>query len=285
MKKSLVKAPLVHVVLDLRFAEVPSLKLRKKDLEQQLHEKMIDIGFPEKIISQSENFDFEFHQDSEKFTHRKYDIERLLFRASGERKIIEISPSSIQLKSTEYSSFENFYDLFKNIVLSVNSIFNLDKSLIKSLELRYIDVIVPTKDYQLHDFVDSSYVKSDSLKDFAQIHGQKASVLQTESGQLVVNFSELAVNNGKVTQILPNDLMEPDEKCTLLIKGQEEWLNALSNTYGILDMRHIHKFHGSPTFSIENIDREAKALYKDISKTFWNTLSDIAMKEWEVVEE
>lgn len=285
MKKSLVKAPLVHVVLDLRFAEVPSLKLRKKDLEQQLHEKMIDIGFPEKIISRSENFDFEFNQDSEKITHRKYDTERLLFRASGERKIIEILPTSIQLKSTEYSSFENFYDLFKNIVLSVNGIFNLDKSLIKSLELRYIDVIVPTKDYQLHDFVDNSYVKSDSLKDFVQIHGQKASVLQTQSGRLVVNFSELAVNNGKVIQILPNDLMEPDEKCTLLIKGQEEWLNPLSNTYGILDMRHTHKFHGSPTFSIENIDKEAKALYKDISKTFWNTLSDIAMKEWEVVEE
>ena len=58
MKKSLVKAPLVHAVLDLRFAEVPSLKLRQKELEQQLHERMIDIGFPEKIISKSENFDF-----------------------------------------------------------------------------------------------------------------------------------------------------------------------------------------------------------------------------------
>jgi uncharacterized protein (TIGR04255 family) len=285
MKKSLVKAPLVHAVLDLRFAEVPSLKLRQKELEQQLHERMIDIGFPEKIISKSENFDFEFNQDFEKFTHRKYDIERLLFRASGERKIIEISSSSIQLKSTEYSSFEDFYDLFKNIVLSVNSIFNLDKSLIKSLELRYIDVIVPTKDYQLHDFVDCSYVKPTSLKDFTQIHGQKASILQTQSGQLIVNFSEIPVKDSKIIQILPNDLMEPDEKCTLLIEGQNEWLNVLSNTYGILDMRHIHKFHGSPTFSIEKLDNEAKILYNDISKIFWNTLSEIALNEWELKEE
>lgn len=285
MKKSLVKAPLVHVVLDLRFAEIPSLKSRQKDLEQQLHEEMIDIGFPEKILSKSENFDFEFDRESDKFSHRKYDIERLLFRASGERKIVEISASSIQLKSTEYSSFENFYEIFKGIILSVNKIFKLDKTLIKSLELRYIDVIVPTKNYQLKDFIDNSYLSPHSLVDFVQLHGQKASVLETKSGQLVVNFSELPINNNKVIQILPNDLMEPDEKCTLLIKGQKEWLSALSTTYGILDMKHTHTFHGSPTFSIEKVDNEAKALYEDISKIFWNTLSETALNEWELLEE
>ena len=56
MKRSLVKAPLVHVVLDLKFAELPSLKNISEELENTLHDKMIEIGFPEIIRSKVEGF-------------------------------------------------------------------------------------------------------------------------------------------------------------------------------------------------------------------------------------
>ncbi|EXR29878.1 TIGR04255 family protein [Acinetobacter baumannii] len=282
MKKSLVKAPLVHVVLDLKFAELPSLKNISEELENRLHDKMIEIGFPEIIRSKVEGFDLKIDPFTQSMTQEKHDSKRLLFRAAGQRSIVEISPSSIQLKATKYSSFDDFYKLFKEVVLAVHEFFKLDRAVVKALELRYIDIIVPTKAYQLSDFVIDSYLSPDLFKKFKHLQGQKVNVVETAVGQLIVNFAELPTVEGKVNQILPHDLMEPDQNCTLIIEGQQEWLSIIAPTYGLLDMRHIHPFVGSPLFSIEHVDQKAQALYQDVSDVFWGSLSDIALREWEV---
>ncbi|MDV2438202.1 TIGR04255 family protein [Acinetobacter gerneri] len=282
MKRSLVKAPLVHVVLDLKFAELPSLKNISEELENTLHDKMIEIGFPEIIRSKVEGFDVTFDAVTQNLTQEKHNTKRLLFRAAGERSIVEISSTSIQLKATKYTSFENFYRSFKEIILVINEFCRLDKTVVKALELRYIDVIVPTKQYNLSDFVLDSYLSPELFGKFKHLQGQKVTVVETDVGQLIVNFAELPTVDGKVNQILPHDLMEADQKCTLIIEGQMEWRSAVAPTYGLLDMRHIHPFVGSPLFSIEHVDTKAQALYQDVSDVFWGSLSKVALHEWEV---
>ncbi|MCO8085996.1 TIGR04255 family protein [Acinetobacter lwoffii] len=285
MKKSLVKAPLVHAVLDLKFAELPSLKNISEELENILHDKMIEIGFPEIIRSKIEGFDVKFDTVTQSVTQEKHNTKRLLFRAAGERSIVEISSSSIQLKATKYSSFEDFYRLFKDVILVVREFSKLDKAVVKALELRYINVIVPVKEYNLSDFVIENYLSPALFGEFKLLQGQKINVVETAVGQLIVNFAEIPTVERKVNQILPHDLMESDENCTLIIEGQTEWLNVISPTYGLLDIRHIHPFVGSPLFSIEKLDEKAQALYQDVSDVFWASLSEVALKEWEVIGE
>lgn len=281
MKKSLERAPLVHVLLDLRFSESPALKDISSDLEKILHEKMIDIGFPEKILSNTKHNELQINQDTNEFTYNVTDIKRLLFRASGEQSIVEFSSSAILLKATKHSSFENLSEKFVQIVEILEDIFSIKKTLLKSLELRYVDVIVPVETYTLSDFFTSNLTIFNSLNKFKHELGQIVKVVQTDDNQkLIVNFVELPCLGKQIQQVLPNDLIEQDPKCSLIIKGQDSWLKVESATYGLLDIKHVHNFIGSPEFSLTTVKKTAKSLYQDLSDVFWESLSETAKQTW-----
>lgn len=281
MKKSLDKAPLVHVVLDLRFSESPALKNIPFDLENTLHEKMIEIGFPDKIISNTQHNEIEINQETNEIKHNTSNIKRLLFRAAGEQSIVEFSSSAIILKATKHTSFEDLSKKFMLVVEMIEDIFTIKKTLLKSLELRYVNIIVPSENYSLGEFVTSNLSVFESLKKFKHELGQIVKVVETEANQkLIVNFVELPCVEKRVNQVLPNDLMEPDPKCSLIIKGQNSWLHVNSNTYGMLDIKHVHNFIGSPEFNISTVENITTSLYQDISDLFWESLSELAKRTW-----
>ncbi|HCQ9866001.1 MULTISPECIES: TIGR04255 family protein [Acinetobacter calcoaceticus/baumannii complex] len=281
MKKSLEKAPLVHVLLDLRFSESPALKNIPADLEKTLHEKMMDIGFPEKILSNTQHNEIQINQDTNEFKYNVTDVKRLLFRAAGEQSIVEFSSSAVLLKATQHSNFEDLSKKFMQVVEVLENIFSIKKTLLKSLELRYVDVIVPVESYTLSDFFTSNLNIFKNLNKFQHELGQIVKVVRTEDNQkLIVNFVELPCIGKQIHQVLPNDLIEQDPKCSLIIKGDDSWLKVESATYGLLDIKHIHNFIGSPEFNLTTVKLTAKSLYNDLSDVFWDSLSDIAKKTW-----
>lgn len=281
MKKSLVNAPLVHVMLDLRFSESPALKNISVDLENTLHEQMIEIGFPEKIVSNNQHNEIEINQETKEIKHSTSNIKRLLFRAAGEQSIVEVSSSAIILKATKHTSFEDLSRKFMLVVEMIEKNFTIKKTLLKSLELRYVDVIVPSGDHSLGEFITSNLSVFESLKKFKHELGQIVKVVETSANQkLIVNFVELPCIENRVHQVLPNDLIEPDPKCSLIITGQNSWLSVNSNTYGMLDIRHVHNFVGSPEFNISTVENTSKTLYQDISDVFWESLSELAKTTW-----
>ncbi|MCG9723388.1 TIGR04255 family protein [Shewanella sp. Isolate7] len=287
MKKTLEKAPLVHVLIHLRFAEVPTLKTITPELLQTLHVRMIDEGFPEKIESQAELVELNFDSTSQQMKHRKLSKTRLLFRAAGEREIVEISESSIVLKSTDYGTFDDFYNKFHRLLVACMEIIpKLDKTLLKNVGLRYVDVIAPSGESTLCDYV-SSEIQPPSLSGIGthlQGHSLKA-VKISENQILVVNFEELPTIDGRVQKVLPDNLMEPDDKCGLVIDGQKDWFKVKSTTYGILDIDHTYQFIQSPTFSEELIADATHRLYQSASDIFWDVISEHAKKAWGYKEE
>lgn len=113
------------------------------------------------------------------------------------------------------------------------------------------------------------------------VQGATLKVIETNPAQiLVVNFEELRCNDGKVHKILPDNLIEPDPSCGLIIAGQQEWLNVSSETYGLLDVDHTHNFISSPKLEIELIESAANQLYKHASDVFWNIISEKAKEIW-----
>lgn len=280
MKKSLTNPPLVHVVLELKFAEIPSLRNISEELESNLHNRMMEIGFPEILRSRVEGFDVKIDPLTQSMIQNRYDNKRLLFRAAGEQSIVEISSSSIQLKATKYTSFESFYESFSKALEAICDLTQLSKAVLKFLELRYVNVIVPSNNHTLSEFIAPGYSAPNFFDKFKNLQGQRINVFETNAGQLIINFAEIRTMNNRVHHILPNDLMEPDQNCILSIEGQESWLNVSAETYGLLDMRHVHQFKGSPILSIDEIDRVAKELYTDISEVFWEFITPLASEKW-----
>jgi len=287
MKKTLEKAPLVHALIHLRFAEVPCLNDISSDMLKQLHMVMVDKGFPEKIISEARMVDLSFDAETKQMRHNQAIKKRNLFRAEGEQEIVEISETSIILKSTNYNTFECFYEKFHSILDGCLEVINgLEKTLIKSVGLRYVDVIAPDKGCSLADFIASEVLPPQLPVPGKHLQGGSVKVIETSPEQvLVVNFEELSCIDRKVHKVLPNDLLEPDRACGLTIEGQQEWLDVDAESYGILDVDHTHNFPGSPKFNIDEIGLITRELYQNSNQIFWNMITTHAKDVWGMAEQ
>jgi uncharacterized protein (TIGR04255 family) len=287
MKKTLSKQPLVLTALQLRYSDVPGLSQMQPQLLDDLHKAMLEEGFQEKIISPADIFETSFDPSSQQ---SKLSIEkrnRYLFRAEGERTIVEILSTTIILKTTNYDTFENFYSMFERLLNCFAKLVpNFNKSLIKSVGIRYVDVIVPTDEHELTDFVVSDILppKIESIPG-EHLHGTTSKIIKTDQDQsLRIVFEQLPCNDGKVHKILPDDLSEPEQKCSIKILGFETWLSVRSPTYGILDIDHTFKFSRSPVFNFKSIETATKKLYEHTSNVFWNVTTETAQNAWGVKE-
>jgi uncharacterized protein (TIGR04255 family) len=284
MKKVLTHAPLVHAVIHLRFSDVPALTAVSPELFNDLHVKMIEEGFSESIESQAELVDVMIDSSTQQVKQRRQQRKRHLYRAAGEQDIFEISQNTIILKTTNYTTFEKFSGTFEKLLLvCLDTINGIEKALLKSVGLRYVDVIAPTSDKELRNFISEDILPANltALDGKRHIHGFMVKQAETSPGQtLRVGFEELPCNDGKVHKVLPDDLLEADKRCALLIQGHQEWLKVSGETYGILDVDHIKNFIGSPVFSIKSVIDSLAPLYEDTNEVFWDAISDEAKESW-----
>lgn len=284
MKKTLQQAPLVHALIHLRFSAAPDLSLISDDLKIKLHKLMIKEGFPEKIDSNVEMLKVAFNPATNQASRSPTTRQRTLFRAAGEMDIVELSATDLILKSTAYVSFEDFDKKFSNILVGCCELIpDLNQTLIKSVGLRYTDVIVPTASYELSDFIKNGMMPlSKSISsEKKHLHGLTMKAIETAPNQvLVINFEELETNMGRVHKVLPDTLFEPDNKCSLRITGQESWANVNSKTYGLLDIDHTHNFSNSPNFDLTVIKDSISELHDNASSVFWESITDSAKEAW-----
>lgn len=285
MKKVLTDAPLVQALIDLRFSEIPSLSSIPADVINKIHEAMIGVGFAEKIESKGQSVSIRFDQATQQATQEITPVNRYLFRAAGERSIIELSKSSLIYKSTEYGTFEDFYKKFDEVLSSlIELVPTLNKSLLKRVGLRYIDVIVPDSGNTLEDFISDGLLApklNEPIDGCKHIHGLTSKVVEVNQNKVLrVALEELPVENRSIRKILPDELVEPDQNCGLVIKGQASWTNTSSPTYGILDIDHTFNFEASPAFSIDSIREATSGLYNQSKDVFWSLIKQPALDIW-----
>ncbi|TPW22178.1 TIGR04255 family protein [Marinobacter nauticus] len=284
MKKVLDKPPLVHAVIHLRFSDVPALTAASPELLNSLHVSMIEEGFSEHIESQAELVDVMIDSATQQVRQRKESRKRYLYRAAGERDIFEITQNTVVLKTTDYKTFEKFSNTFKRLLCICSEVIvGLEKALLKSIGLRYVDVIAPSNGKELREFISEDILPANlrALDGRRHIHGFTAKQAETAPGQTIrVGFEELPCNERRVHKVLPDNLLEADNRCALLISGHNEWLNVSGETYGILDVDHIKNFIGSPKFSVESVVDSLAPLYDDANKVFWNAISADAKSAW-----
>ena len=150
--------------------------------------------------------------------------------------------------------------------------------------MRYIDVIVPNSGNTLEDLISDRLLApklNEPLNGCKHIHGLTSKVVEVNQNKMLrVALEELPVENRSIRKILPDELVEPDQNCGLVIKGQASWTNTSSPTYGILDIDHTFNFEASPAFSIDNIREATSGLYNQSKDVFWSLIKQPALDIW-----
>lgn len=288
-KKALKKAPLVQAIIHLRFSAIPNLSPIPDESMKRLHEKMIEVGFEEKIPSSVNIVKVEFDAATKESKQTHALQQRIVFRASGEREVVELGEQQLILKITNYDSFDKFYERFQSALNAcVSAIDGLSTSLLKEVGLRYIDVLVPPEGEDLSTFVETTFLPPRlqfSETTAEQLGGMTAKALKpTENQVLTVNLEERCTVGGRVDKVLPDILMEPDNKTALIIQGHREWLNVTSDSYAILDIDHTFQFTASPKFNSDEIKLAVQKLYRYSSDVFWQVVTDKAQKHMGVYD-
>ncbi len=297
VKKKLRQAPLVHAVIHIKVTTVPSLSAMSEELENTIHARMIKEHFPEKIISTANTHQFFFEAAADKepeVKQNKKTEKRLLFRASGGQKLIEISSlengiTSIIFKTTNYIGHDDFFNDVNNLLQSLlETVPDLSSSLLKSTSIRYINTLVPKSGHGLSEFVSEGVLPLALTKFQNKSHviGVSAKQIKTAENQtLNVRFEELRSLQSKVTKVLPDDLLEQDQKCGLTINGHDDWRSMTSETYGMLDIDHSCIFIDSPIINKKQIMEKITELYNSSNEVFWCIISETAKEAWGYEEE
>lgn len=296
-KQLLEEAPLLLAIIHLEFSPLPALRSAPHELQAQLHECLVSIGFAELIAipinETSINFaPNEAMQSVDVTSHLTSQYVRYLFRAAGERSMVELTHQRLILRATDYVRFEDFRDLFERILKAVTPVIGLSNTLLKRVSLRYANLIVPTNGCTLDDFVEP-FIRPAKLKMLEAEHRQGVNQVQGINQVIVatganqqfdVKFEELPAIEGKVHRLLPEDLYELDPRAGLFIRTQDAWVKMTSPTYGILSMDHIHVYSQSPAFDITTIMGKLDGLYTDCKTVFWQTITSFAKERWNIIE-
>jgi uncharacterized protein (TIGR04255 family) len=286
VKKILEKAPLVHTVIHLEISRCPELKLSNSEIEDAVQSRMIDLGFQDYIRSERRVFEIsaKFGEGNQPSAPKEIITPRRVFRSASQKELIEVSEGSIILKTTDYRTFEDLETKYFEILSAlIETVGQTKKVFLKRIGLRYVDVIAPAPGSKLSDYIHEGMLPArlEMLPDATTLQGLMMSRSQTALGsEMTVGFEEIQPQEGKIRKVLPNNLMEPDNNCAVMIAGQSWWSNMEADTYGILDIDHIHFFQDNPIMDVELVKDKLSSLYRATSEVFWNSITPQAKSEW-----
>ena len=164
IKKRLEKAPLVFSQAQFHFTDLPSPQLGSEQELESLHKAMMDIGLADRINSEVIEMGFHFNQNNSndgyfQVKQEKNSRDRLIFRGFGSHRAAELTHNRLIIKTTEYTTYEDFRDFVSSILDAVhNNIKDLGKVLMKQISLRYVDIVLPSEQYELKDYIHPAFL-------------------------------------------------------------------------------------------------------------------------------
>ncbi len=291
MKKKLKKAPLVYAQAQFHFTDLPSRQLGTEQELENLHKAMMDLGLADRINSQAVEIGIHLNQDALKdgyfqVKQEKNDMVRLIFRGFGNRCAVELMSNRLIIKTTEYTCYEDFKVFIDSILKVVEAnITALRKVLAKQISLRYVDIVLPSQQYELKDYIRPELLPFHPTF-AAQTVGMSQSVSITGDNRAMVLVMEEAqpTQSGYPGRWLPADLMEPDPRASLTLSPVIDDYQPGKN-YGILSIDHQVDVPTTPRWSQNEMLIHLDSLYDLSSKAFWEALTPVAENEWEVINE
>ncbi len=171
-----------------------------------------------------------------------------------------ITPGFVAFMTLHYSSFDNFLDQFRTVLVSLKEI--ADVSLVNRIGLRYIDFIEAGHGLQLDDLVRREYFGFRMSGVDRVTHQQDTSCI-TSAGKM-----RMRLMRGNHSSVLPDDL-DP----VLRIRAAPENVESI-----ILDTDHFDETESE--FDIERICDVTDSLHLQTSKAFQAVVTEEALEAW-----
>ena len=282
MAKYLKNAPLVHAAVQLRYSKIPELTEPSSVMSTGVAKEMVDIGFQE--IIESVGHSIVIKASKAENTPARTDLYRFIFRATGQTASVVLSDDSVILKTTSYTHFDDFSKTFDDI-LSVleRTIQGFSKSVVRNIGFRYSNLIAPIGDTTLDDYLvdDILPVKNIFDSNDTKIGITQSSVSLGENKSLRLLLQEVLTVDGKVTRLIPDELLEPDPKAGLLVQGYKHWAELSAPRYALLDLDHVYEFPASPIYSKALVTEHLNDLHTQAGETFWKLITPKAKIDWQ----
>lgn len=279
--QTLKQAPLIHVVAQLNFSALPQLE--HADIVA-LHGKLAAIGFPDMVEASMDEVELSFDANIEPSPQRiSRKIQRFVFKAEGNRSLVEFRKDQLVLKTTNYSGHNNFLkQWFEVVAICSECLSSFKQALLQDMTLRYIDLIVPKEGEELQTLIKESLLPPGlSVLDADSLFGSTTKIMRTAANrQLRIGFSEITAYEQRLTKVLPDDLTEHVLSCGLSIKALSHWEKLVAPSYGLLDVEHKYVASNKPALAHVNIEGEFQQLYQPISNVFWDLITDEAKSSW-----
>jgi len=249
------KSPLIFVLAQVRFAPVLSMEEKIPDIQDSLRKN----GFPRLSIREIETTAHDASGNIKVESRKQWE-----FIDKEKRASVLIDTSFIVFQVTQYKVFEDFLSAFKRILELFA--YHAEPSLTERVGLRYIDLITPSEDQELKNYL------SPSLRGFSIQVGDKREVFRSESvtqtgtnSRFIHRYAEANQGYG-----FPPDLQP-------IALAFDRNLN-LKSPFGLIDMDHF--MHIDDDFSVGKITDDLSSLHDYHTKAFAASVTETAMKEW-----
>ncbi|GAJ77635.1 hypothetical protein JCM18905_3528 [Vibrio sp. JCM 18905] len=273
------KTPLVMVLVDLRFTNLPESTFIKcaEDFEVKLFEAGLSIS----KSTDANQFDIKHNAadpQSEPQITKKV-IKRFDYLNIARERGVTLTNGSLTFRSSKYTCFEDFSENWSDVLDAFFSCFKgIENAGMIRLGLRYMDAFITPKQ-NVFDFISHHWLSPQQLESDENSFNASRSLRKTEHGILRVELEERLPNNGMINT-LPNDIVDPDE-VSLNLEIKEHWKEAKDERYVIVDIDHSCNFAKNlQPLSRQNIDSRLEGLYRESSETFWTLLSGHAKEQW-----
>jgi uncharacterized protein (TIGR04255 family) len=290
-KKRLKKAPLVLVQAQIHFSDLPLQALGTEQELENLHKAMIKMGFAERIDAEVVEIGFQFNPEEAKdgyvqLKQQKKNSKRLVFRGFGRTQSVELTSNRLIIKNTRYKDYEQFSTDIRAILEKfTDHLGDLENVLIKQASIRYIDVILPSKENELFDYIQPNLLPFHPEFSEATV-GMSQSIAKTGEHRFMIIMAEevQAAPLGYPGRWLPVDMLESDQRAVLVLNPFLDSYQQGKN-YGILNIDHRLDFPETPKWQQQEIMQHLDDLYALSSQFFWDAVTDIAKREWELIND
>jgi len=249
------KSPLIFVLGQVRIEPVLNMEAKIPAIQDSLRKD----GLPRLSLREIEITKREPGGKTEVETRKQWE-----FLDKEKRASVLIDTDFIVYQVTEYKVFEDFIDRFKQILDLFND--HAEPVLVQRIGLRYIDLIVPSHERRLGDYLSRSLRGFTVQEGEARLAFRSESVTQTDHhSRFVHRYSEASRGFG-----FPEDL----HPVSLQFKRN---LN-LDSPFGLLDMDHF--CHLDEDFQVDGVVNHLWSLHDYHAKAFEASVTTTAMKEW-----
>ncbi|MAT65037.1 MAG: hypothetical protein CMN57_05290 [Gammaproteobacteria bacterium] len=253
--EKLSNAPLIYVLAQIRFSPILATEKYIPSIQERVRREY--PRYQQNIIQT-----FRFGPEGQPPDIAK--ISRWEFADKDSTHGFIIQQDSFVFHTTGYTTFPEFKDKLQSALLAVNE--SLDISLVERIGLRYVDIVEPTGDDKLSDYLVPG-VAGFPHEDIGvqPVVSQTESISDSEFGRLV-----LKVIKKKDEKNVPPDLFP------LALKLSRKVAQGSPNA--LLDFDHF--FEQSIDFSVDAVIEKIDQLHEVTSKAFWSVITEHAKDVW-----